>query len=266
MSLIESSRIFYVNGAYRETGTSANFTYSFNIPDNEKYDRCVVLQASIPLSYYLIQNGYNTFTLNEGVQSVTITIPQGNYSISSFMSVLASLLNTASPNGFIYAMSTPNQYTSASTGRYTFTVSNNSGIQPAFIFTSYMTEVFGFNLNSTNNFISNTLVTNVLNFIPENGLYLHSDMVIGDSDILQEIYSNNTVPFSIITYSCANIESYSKPLATTDTNSFRFTLTNELDQIMELNNQNMLLTVMLYKKNNVDSIFKRFIEYSLSKN
>jgi hypothetical protein len=265
MSVIENSRIYYINGGARLSGSSASFTYKFSIPQNEQYDRCVVLQASIPLSFYLVQAGFNTFTLKE-IASVTITIPAGNYSAVSLIKVLTIILNTSSPNGYTYSITMPNQYTSASTGCFTFQVSGNSGVQPQFIFTTNMTELFGFNLNSTNNFISDGLITNVLNMIPENALYIHSDIVVGDeSDILQEIYSNNTINYSMVTWVCPDVDAYSKKLLTNATNIFKFTLTNEYGQVLNLNNQNMLLTIMLYKKNNIDSIFKKFLEYSLLK-
>lgn len=265
MGLIENSRIYYINGGDRISGNSSDFGYSFIIPEHEQYDRCVLLQASIPLSYYLIQDGFNVFQLQEGASPlVKITVPRGNYSAISLQTVLTDLLNTASPNTWIYTITMPNSYTVASTGCYTFTVSGNGTTQPAFIFGTHMTEVFGFDINSINTFQSDTLVTNVLNIIPEAGLYIHSDMVLGDSDVLQEVYSNNTIPFSMITFTCPDVEAYSKALATNTTNTFKFSLQNELHQILNLNNQNMLLTIMLYKKNNIDSIFKKYLEYSLT--
>jgi hypothetical protein len=266
MSVIENSRIYYVNGGARLSGSSASFTYKFSIPQNEQYDRCVVLQASIPLSYYLIQAGFNSFTLKEGASTGTITIPAGNYSAVSLITVLTTILNTSSPNGYIYTITMPNQYTSASTGRFTFSVTGNGATQPQFVFTTNLTELFGFDQNSTNNFVSNSLTTNVLNMIPENTVFIHSDIVVGDgSDILQEIYSNNTINYSMVTWVCPDVDAYSKKLSTNATNIFKFTLTNEFGQILNLNNQNMLLTIMMYKKNNIDSIFKKFLEYSLSR-
>src|ERR1700735_5628370 len=115
MSIVENSRIFYVNGGARLAGTSSQFTYQFIIPEQEQYDRCVVLQASIPLSFYLIQAGYNTFTLKESTSTALITIPAGNYSAVSLIAVLTPLLNFSSPHSYTYSITLPNQYTSAST-------------------------------------------------------------------------------------------------------------------------------------------------------
>ena len=67
------------------------------IPLNEDYDSICVPQISIPISYYLIQDGYNTFTLIENGSSYLVTIPVGNYNLNSFCEVVSSLLsNTTS--------------------------------------------------------------------------------------------------------------------------------------------------------------------------
>ena len=63
MSLISSKRLFYIDSHNRLNGTS-NFLYQLDYKD-EDYDYCVVLQPSIPKSYYLVQSGQNTFHYEE---------------------------------------------------------------------------------------------------------------------------------------------------------------------------------------------------------
>ena len=90
MSIV-NSQIYYINSQYRTTGSNSKFSYEVKIPQTEKYDRVCVLQASIPLSFYLVRNGINTFTLTQlGVDTV-ITVPEGNYNFKSFMALLVSL-------------------------------------------------------------------------------------------------------------------------------------------------------------------------------
>ena len=50
-----ASKIFYVNSELRSTGTSDNFSFAINLPQ-QKFDRVCVLQASIPQSYYIIES------------------------------------------------------------------------------------------------------------------------------------------------------------------------------------------------------------------
>ena len=88
MSAISSSRIFYINTTNKQNGTNSNFTYEIQIPQTEGYNRVCVLQASIPLSFYMIQDGVNVFTLREeygGVEtSIQIAIDPGNYNFQTF--------------------------------------------------------------------------------------------------------------------------------------------------------------------------------------
>ena len=118
MSLIKSKKLFYIDSHNRLSGTHSNFTYQLDYK-NEDYDHCVVLQASIPKSYWLIQNNQNTFTLDEISNQVTISIPVGNYSRSSFAYQLQYQLNTNSPNHYTYQISIPNSSLTGGTGFYT---------------------------------------------------------------------------------------------------------------------------------------------------
>ena len=121
MALINNGTIYYVNSANRLSGNDSDFLYQILQPPNTHYDRCVVLQTSIPKSYYIVQtNEY--FDLQESSLTVNIIVPIGNYTRKSFSTVLQSLLNTNSPNGYTYAITYPTGATSADTGLYTFTV------------------------------------------------------------------------------------------------------------------------------------------------
>ena len=90
----------------RVSGTHSDFSFVLEFQDD--YDHAVVLQVNIPKSYYIVQNGLNTFILQEGLSSVVITLPYGNYSRLSFRTQLQSSLNAHSPNGWTYVVSIPN--------------------------------------------------------------------------------------------------------------------------------------------------------------
>jgi hypothetical protein len=252
------SRIYYINTENRLSGNHSNFTYKLQIPANSEFNRVCVLQASIPVSFYLIQDGYNTFTVQENVARI-ITIPAGNYNAQNFIPVLVNLLNTGT---FIYSATLDYK-----TAKYTFTVSSND-LQPSFIFSSHLSQQLGFNKNSTNTFSGDTLKSiNTLNFIPEGTIYIHSDLVDDETDVLQEVYANNTIPFSNCIYQLkTDVNTYSKKLRTNASNVFRFYLCNEEDNELNLNGQNLLITIMLFKKDDFTDIFKKYIKYIVSKN
>lgn len=266
--MIANSRILHINSANRTGGTNSSFTYSFNLATDEEYDRCCVLQASVPISYYLVQDGYNTFTLQEGVSTATITVPAGNYNSRSFMTVVSGLLNTASPNGFTYAMTMNNTFSNVDDGKIYYSVSGNAGVQPDFILAENCYEQLGFNANSSVSFSSDSLIsTNVINFIPEQTLYLFSSLVKtsknNSNGILQELVASNDVPYSCITYKAVDVEAYSKEISNSKTNSFTLLLQNENGQNIDLNGRNMILSILLYKNDNFYKIAKEFMKHLL---
>ena len=265
--MFSSSRIVYINSEERLTGTNEDFTVALSMSPNEDYDRCCVLYGMIPISYYLVDSNNNTFTLREGAVNTVISIPIGNYSANSFATVVTGLLNTVSPNHWVYAISLNNTFTKASDGKFYFTVTGNSS-QPSFIFTNHLYEQFGFSKNSTNTFVSNALVsTYVLSFIPETAVYLHSDIVDtkdnNGTSMLQEFYGENSVSFSNIVYQCKTVEEYSKPLKKGFSNSISFTLIDQHGGTLNLNGRPFFITLLLYKSNDFFDIIKRYIKLNL---
>lgn len=258
MSYIMNPRLFYINSRTRLQGTDSDFTYQIDLPQSNDYDSVCMLQCMIPKSFYLIQSGYNTFTLVEGASSATITIPAGNYSNTSFQTVVKALLNAGSPHTYVYNITFPSSAIEAQTGKFTYTVTGNSGSQPSFVFTTGVYEQMGFSLNSTNTFVSNSMVsTNVLKFQVEDSLFIHSDIVGNEKDdVLQEVYLD-TPDFANITFSCPDVQAYSKRLSSKDSNSFYFRLTDENKIPIGLNGINMVFTLLVYKKDPIFKIIKK---------
>ncbi len=216
---MSASRIYYVNSIDRISGTCGDFSYKLTIPAGSTFDRVCVLQADIPISYYLVPPNYNTFVLTENGSSVTVTVPVGNYNAISFATVLTGLLNAASPHRWVYNVVFPSRLNSVSTAKYTFTVSGNTGQTASFTFTNALFEQFGFATNSTVSFSTSIISTNVVLFVPETSLLTHSDIVNdGDTDVLQVIFNNNNLPFSTAVYQCSDVTSFSKPLRTNQSN------------------------------------------------
>ena len=67
MNHIGQKSIFYIDSQNRTSGTSGNFSINFAMPPNNTYNRIVVMQASVPKSFYLVSDPYNTFKLLEQV-------------------------------------------------------------------------------------------------------------------------------------------------------------------------------------------------------
>ena len=118
MTGVMDFRYYYITSDNQLSATNNVFTTALDIPEG-RFNRITLVNLNIPVSFYVIQNGHNTFYLTENSTSVLITIPQGNYNINSFITGLTSLLNLNSPNGLTYTLSFPNTYTQTSTGKIT---------------------------------------------------------------------------------------------------------------------------------------------------
>lgn len=268
MALIQGSSkmLFYINSNDRVLGDQQDFIINLDFDGNLDFDRVVVLQMYIPMSYWLIRKNQNTFQLQENSTVVTITIPLGNYTRSSMATIISNLLSTASPNAWLYTVSFPNLSKAPDQGYYTFTVSGNSS-QPSLIFGSNLVyESLGFNLNTTYTFLSNTLISiGVINLKPENTVFLHSSICSNkNDDILQEVYSNSAT-YSSIVFQQFDVESNSKEIAFNQSCSYRFYLTDENNNIINLNNQNIVFTLMMYKKNTIFSMVSDYLNYLFRK-
>lgn len=266
---ITEKRIFYLDSGNQLTSTNNTFSASLQIDDSVQYDKITVLQANIPLSYYMVQDGFNTFGLIEqGFPEVEITLPAGNYNINSFSVAVQALLIANSPNGLQYQVYYPDAYTQNNTGKITFATNLSTSV--SFRFYNKLSELFGFPNPSTNAF---TLVipgrqlvsTDVVKFVPEDTLFIHSNLVGEYTDVLQEIYNQNSAPLTNLTYLAYDPLSYSKKLASNKLRSATFALTDENGVPIYLNGLNMTLTVMLYREPNFYAIATRYMKYLLSR-
>ena len=256
-------RIYYINTLNKAGGTNENFQYHIQIP-NEGYDRVVLLQASIPSSFYMIQDGFNTFNLVENDIHTPIAVPAGNYSAKVFAKVVKELMNTASPHQWIYDITLPNSNTSPSTGKFTFSVTGNSS-QPCIVCTLNVNEQLGFAINSTNTFVGNNITSSTtVNFALETTIFIKSDIGSnGDSNILQEIYSGNNESFSYITYHASQADLYSKELVSKQSGVFNFSIINEKGQLMNLNGVDAQFTICLFKQDKTNEMIREYIRYKV---
>jgi len=249
----------------RTNGTDSDFTFQLNYKDQDAFDYAVVLQISIPKSYWLVQTSSNTFILNENGNQTNVIIPVGNYGRSSFKTQLQTSLNSASFNAWTYTVTVPNSSSTADTGFFTFTVTGNGSIQPQFIIGTSLFEQLGLNKNTTYTFSANSLVSvNVVKFQLEDTLYLHSDLVSnGVDNILQEVFGGDSPNFANLVWICPSVEAYAKPISSNSNNSYRFYLCDEDGEKIDTNGQNLVFSLMLFKKENVYSMIKQFLKIKL---
>lgn len=267
MSLITHKKVVFINSSDRISGDDNDFFIRIDLPPDKKFDSVVVLNASFPKSYYLIpKNSY--FTLRELSTDINIYVSEGNYNRKSFSTVITNLLNSNSPNGWTYNITYPDAFTSADIGKYIFTVTGNVGNQPSFIFNNRLYRQFGFDANSNNQFVGNTLTSkNVLKFQSEDVILINSDLVNnGDNTILHEVYSSGAPNLSNIVHECQDVEHNSRELTTSNSNVYRFYITDENGDKIDFNGLNITFTVCFFKKNNYSELIERYIKYKLIHN
>lgn len=261
-----NSRIYYINSLRALTGTSSHFTYQITLPQDSKFDRVALMQANIPVSYYVVQAGYNRLTFNENGDMASITIPPGNYNALTFASVVAALMNASTPNGNSYTITFPNSYVQANTGKFTITTSSANPTSLIFDFYSVY-EQMGFT-QGTFAFTAKTLVSpNVICMVPETNILIHSDIVDnGGDDLLETVYYNNSQPLSNATFQCTDIIAWSKTLRTNQSNTYTFSITDEHNNELNLNGRNVLFSIILFRKDNWTDVVKNGIKYLLQGN
>ncbi len=269
MSVILNKHFVYINSRERLAGTDSNFTYNIAFPPDRKFTHVVCLDALIPKSYYLVQDGFNFFQLQEGNTIVTITVPIGSYTLQTWINQVTSLLTTNSPNSWIYTVTYPAITSSIlpDIGKLTYTVSGNTS-QPSFIFDSHcvLFEQFGFFRNTTNTFVGNTLIsTCVIKLQSEDRLVIHSNCVANpnNDDILVSINSTTSINYSSISYVCVAPEYNSKVLNSQNNNTYSFQLTDENGNEQNLNGLNLNMTVVFFKLANIYELIQNIMRLSL---
>lgn len=245
----------------RESGTNENFfsnpiTFKIN-----KFDSVCLLQASVPRSTYNIAPPYNTFTLTEGLTSATVVIPPASYSAMNLMPALTLALNTASPNGWTYAVYYNNPTWKCGDPdifKYLFTVSGNGGVQPSFSFGVFsMEKPLGFNKNSTVQFVANSLQSpNCVNLSNITRCFIKSNIVINAYlSILEEVLNYGDFgPLQQCYYQQYSIDLNSREFNNSGVNSWQFILVDANDAIIDLNGVPWSFSLVFYQRNNLHEL------------
>lgn len=246
-------RLVYVDSAKRKSGTNSNFYYEIKrgtlLKDLEWVS---VLRAQIPKSYYVVQSNSNTFIKYEDGTPYTVSITPGRYNVTSFKTELQTQLNAV--GGVTnFVVSFPDSSTGAQTGKFTFTF---SGATVYFSFSSNrIGECIGWDKDSDSSSSTTTLTSaNVINLGGETTLFIHSDLCSNNThdNILTDVYASNANNYSNIIYENKSPMMDAKKIVDPHKDIFHFTLTDENDQELQLNGQNMLITLIFFSEQDLE--------------
>jgi len=245
----DNKEIVYIDSRHRDDGEdNSDFSVFINLRNNIKYSKVVVLSCSIPKTFYNVYKD-SSFILTEDDQSVTINVPASNYSRASLKNMLVLLLNQNSPKGYTYNITYQNINTYGDDGKYSYLVSGNGVVQPSFTFGTTLFEQMGFDKEKTYQFATNILRSvNVVNLNKESTLFIRSDIVQNSSNnILQGIVCADNPSYTNIAFTASGmVDEYSKSFSNYSSNKYRFWLTNEDGDIIDLNGLNIIMTLMIY--------------------
>lgn len=261
---VNNPHFVYVNSRDRISGTDENFEYNVGLPSGLPFTHVVCLNALIPKSYYLIQEGplENIFQLQEDDDIITISVPFGSYLLSAFKKTIADLLTANSPNSLTYTVTYPS-LAGPDTGKWTYT-QNNGEIVSKLIFNEHLFEPLGFKGSSTNVFNGTTLISScVIKLQSEDRLLIHSNIAKNptNDDVLVSINSTTSINYSSIAYECPAPEFYSHELSSNEDSVYRFTLTDEDGELIQLNGLNLNLTLLLYKRADISTTLSEIRDY-----
>ena len=96
----------------------------------------------------------------------------------------------------------------------------------------------------------------------EDCIYIKSDIVAGEAEgILQEVYSQNSSDFDNVVFINHNVSLYSKQMNGNNDNTFRFFLTNENGDVLDLNGQDITFSLCVYKKDQTNEMLQTYIKH-----
>lgn len=248
--------IYHVNSKSRlnpQTSVNSNFQYPIDLPPNSDYDRISLLKVSIPKSYYNVDSNFG-FTLDENGSTVAVTMTAANYTRRAFRTVLQDSLNTV--GGWTYSISYDNSINTGDTGKWTFSVSGNGGIQPSFIFTSGSRplELLGFDEYSglTKTFSGDSLTSeNVPVLQSEQTIFIRSDICQNYNNTILGTAFVDAGDFSSITFACPDVIGYSRQFVRNQSNIYTFQITDENGVVLDLNGVNVNMEIIIFREANI---------------
>lgn len=176
------------SGRINPSDISGDFTFRFN-NSIERVTQILVDKIEIPFTCYVINSNNNVLTFNGG--TVVVTIPAGNYNVSSIISELDALLLAAFP------LQNPTVDISDTTSKLSITMSASFTIDaynPLAVTPSTASPLLGFSTSATGTTVT---ANNIINIYGTNYIILTSQYFADrlDKTIL---YPNNLYPNAIM--------------------------------------------------------------------
>jgi len=268
--MIDNLITYNITSKNRIEGSTHNFIIKLNIPTDilNKLTSCCISDVSIPKSFYQIEQGFNTFNLYENNELIIITLQPGNYTKNQLFTYLNNNMSNLSLNNVKYNIT--DEQSLYDTGKIKI-IADKPLITKKLLFSrNDIYQFLGFNTNIEYTFTNEIISPNIINLNSEDVLLLHSNIcsnnnndLLGGSDVLCSIYTSGQKNYSYIIKSFDLIYNM-KPFI--NNNYFKFYLTNENNQIIDLNgiDINFVLNLFTFIPNSkIYNKIDQIINYSL---
>ena len=254
--------LIFINSYNRLSGNSNNFQIDISnqIRSNINYDKVCLVNASIPKTYYLINNTSNKLIINEQGVDYTVIIQNGNYSILSLCSYL-NISSNLSQYGLSYSyFFSPN----INTGKITITVTGNNGNNVIFKFINEENPALILGFDETTYTFNNTITSpNIANFELTNSISICTDLI--ENNILFSL-TPNVLSYNYINYQNNSLEHTNKKISKLKNVITIYLIDNISGKLLDLNGVNMSICICLFSKDIKELYYKLHIEDYLLQN
>lgn len=252
--------------------TNNPFSSPLDVDLSKGFTHVTITSACIPKTYYVLPH-MATLTINQYGETYLAYFEAGNYSVNSFPGIFASKTAAAGVSPITYTATFPSSATDVQSSKFKYEAKFTEGELPIFTITDkYLGRMMGFPLNqafqfSTLTVNSSSLVSaDVVNFQSYDELLIISDMVKNKRNLLQEIYSAANQYNSSIVWTNASLPLNAKRLNPTTFNNYRFALTTEEGDLIDLNGSEWSFVLMFFKASDFESVVKKFIAVNMLEN
>lgn len=185
-------QVLIINSEDRIEGNPTNFKVSYNNTGIQNLKKIVIKQISIPWTFYNIDEYNNKFVFFDGVSDVTITLPLGNYTITSLVAYINGTAEALAVSlVLVIPPSTPNE-----TSKLLFTSVSTITLYGSTKSTMY--KVLGLGINDVS--IGGVVIhfsPNVWNLSGHTTIYIRSSTLIHDVQTIDSRQGNTNIMITV---------------------------------------------------------------------
>lgn len=254
MSSVLKTYNLFLDSSQRDSGSSASFSLFLSNPITKSVKSSIfkikIIQACIPFSFTEINNSNNLISYLYNSVSYTFTIPVGSYNITSLLSYIKSVLETAHSIVLVFTFNSSTNlaslsFDSSNVGTHTIEFSTSGANEPVMKQLGFVNTnvIFSFNVSPILIATSNQSV----NVSPSKNIYIRSNNLLQPNS--QEAIITKCRPSNIIGIIPINVP-FGNYINFYNTQTFGIDIGNETIDYIDVylsdsNNSNVIVGLLL---------------------